>query len=295
MKLEGKRRTANLVVLLAYIALQITVTSFHEPWFDEAQAWMIARESTLKELLFKIPHLEGHPSFWWLLLAVPAKIGVPYEIGIKTIEVYFASFACYLLVYKSPFPWCVRYLLPFTYFLFYQYGIQARPYSIMMCAFFLSAITWDERDTRPFRFCGALGLLCLSSSYGIIIAGGLAIVWIFELLWGKELLKNGKRILALSSLLLVSLFLIWTIIPEKNTFGASMYNNAKANSLLIRLFYFFACITAETAFTSFASSDYFFFNFKPHIVDTCFMTIITALIWFGTYRVCKGKKRLDTF
>jgi len=41
---------------------------FHEPWFDEVQAWMIARCATIKELLTVIPHYEGHPPLWHMIL-----------------------------------------------------------------------------------------------------------------------------------------------------------------------------------------------------------------------------------
>lgn len=79
--IEGKK--LNIIVLLIYSVMLIAVICFHEPWYDEAQSWLIARDASFREMLVKIPHYEGHPPLWWLILAVPAKLGMPYELSIK--------------------------------------------------------------------------------------------------------------------------------------------------------------------------------------------------------------------
>ena len=50
------------------------VTSQHEMYVDEAQAWLIARDSG--NLLELVQHLryEGHPALWYLLLYLPAHL-----------------------------------------------------------------------------------------------------------------------------------------------------------------------------------------------------------------------------
>ena len=59
---------AEILALLLYIIGTVLVSCFHEPWFDEAQAWLIARSASLYEILFEIPHYEGHPQMWHLPL-----------------------------------------------------------------------------------------------------------------------------------------------------------------------------------------------------------------------------------
>lgn len=73
----------RIAVFAAYIAVVACVMAFHEPWFDEAQSWLIARDASFRDMLLVRPHYEGHPPLWWLMLSVPAKLGVPYEIGLK--------------------------------------------------------------------------------------------------------------------------------------------------------------------------------------------------------------------
>ena len=59
----------HCIVLAAYVIVVGTVMCFHEPWFDEAQAWLIARDCSWREMILKRPHYEGHPPLWWMMLA----------------------------------------------------------------------------------------------------------------------------------------------------------------------------------------------------------------------------------
>ena len=54
----------SIIILLIYFLSISIVSYFHEPWGDEAQAWLIARDCTYKEMIFEIGHLEGHPFLW---------------------------------------------------------------------------------------------------------------------------------------------------------------------------------------------------------------------------------------
>lgn len=63
-------RTATLVVTLAYIAIQIALAIGHQPWRDEAQAWLWATALSTPAEFLVIPG-EGHPPLWyWLLRAL---------------------------------------------------------------------------------------------------------------------------------------------------------------------------------------------------------------------------------
>lgn len=63
---DKNRKRVYSCVLLIYCALHLALTVFHEPWYDEAEAWQIARCASIKDILFTIPHYEGHPPLWHL-------------------------------------------------------------------------------------------------------------------------------------------------------------------------------------------------------------------------------------
>ncbi len=229
---------AGIAVLILYISGLVFVTSFHELWFDETQAWLIARCASYKEMLTEVPHYEGHPPFWHLLLSIFAKNGAPVEFTLKAINIIFSAVAMALLIFRSPFPKTVRYLLPFTYFFFYHYGVYSRPYSVTMIAVFLAAMTYKRRNEHPWRYILSLALLSLTTAYGIMISGGLCIVWTTEILSEmkkeKKLLKlwKDKRFYSLCFILAVAVMLIITIFPADDCY----YGGAELELSFIDLF-----------------------------------------------------------
>jgi hypothetical protein len=242
MTLNKKResRIWEWIFFFVYLLLLALVMASHEPWFDEAQAWLIARDASLWDVLTGIPHYEGHPPFWTLLLMPLARSGVPYEIGIKSVNFLFAGASMGILIFRSPFPRLVRLTIPFSYFFFYQYGVISRPYSLMMLGFVLAAVLYRSRNEKPFRFGFALAVLCASSAYGIVISAGICLVWLLEILdsrISRTSLRNALRSRPFRAMVILSVFcagLVGMIWPYPDTFGVQVVQN---NSYIQRLIY----------------------------------------------------------
>ena len=96
-----------------FVVIYIVSAILHEPMYDEAQAWMIARDASWREILWEIPHYEGHPPFWHLFLAIFAKSGVSIDVGLRIVGGFFSISTVALLLFKSPFPKTIKCLLPF--------------------------------------------------------------------------------------------------------------------------------------------------------------------------------------
>lgn len=223
-----KNRKAECITLLCYAVLLVLVSSFHEPWFEENQAWQIARSASLREILLEVPHYEGHPPLWYLLLSVFAKTGFPPDVTLHCINITFCTAAMGVLLFCSPLPRIVRCALPFTYFFFYQYGVLSRPYCLMMLAFLLTAKGWQERDRKPWRYICPMLLLCLTSAYGILISGALCIHWTYEIV--RALHSKGKlsglwkdrRFLPLLTMLLAGVSLCLLLVPAEDCYYAGV-------------------------------------------------------------------------
>ena len=110
---------ADYLIVGTYVVLFVLVLRKHEPWADEAQAWLIARDSGLFELLFQRLRYEGHPGLWYLILMIPSRI-FPYYPTIQVMCFLIAVAGVYVFVRTSPFPIILKILFPFTYFIFYQ-------------------------------------------------------------------------------------------------------------------------------------------------------------------------------
>ncbi|MBR1930362.1 MAG: hypothetical protein IJ833_02665, partial [Lachnospiraceae bacterium] len=253
------RRLPEYLAFVLYLCLNLIVGYFHEPWFDEALAWQIARHCSIIDILFYIPHYEGHPPLWHLLLLPFARLGAPYEWSLLLVSVAIMSVAVGLLLKYAPFPRIIKLLLPFTFFLGYQYSVISRPYSLMFLAFVILAYRYGQRNTKPLHYILALMFLCLTNAYGIVFAGGLALVWIWEI-WNrqtllpfmKEFLKD-KRCWGLAVLLVWALALIAEFMPYSDTFS----NRATVTCGLVwRVLYTLLVLPADATCTQVYDTNY---------------------------------------
>ena len=295
-----KKDIFRIIVFTTFCLLLVMISFFHEPWFDETQAWMIARDASLYELLFVIPHYEGHPALWSLLLAVPAKLGVPFEIGLKIIGFIITSVSTYLIIFRSPFPKYIKYSLPFSFFFFYQGGVIVRPYALMILVLSLLGYFFNKRNERPFLYVLLLFLLCCTSAYGIVFACGIALCIVAEIINEKGLKRavseifKDKRTLSLVFLLIGAVLLILQIMPFEDTYVATAY---RKNSYIVTLLCSLFTMIGDCFFTR---SLWFYFDrtllqtadIPWYSLLSCI--IIGLIIWICIYCV-SGRKSFYNF
>lgn len=289
----------DVITLIIYLLGVCTISFFHEPWFDEAQAWAIARSGSLKEILFEIPHYEGHPPLWDLILLPFAKLGAPYELSLAIVNIFFMTLAVAVLLFKSPFPKLIRCLLPFNFFLFYQYGVISRPYCIFVLAIFLAAVCYKNRNEHHLKYLLCLALMCAVHSYGIMIAGGLCIVWLIEIF--IEYKKSGKlagilkdrRCWLMFCLLVFALLVMAAIVPDENVYlGGKMSNETEKK-------FDFSCINILFCFVIFSDSIITsFFNYAgvPSEIASQIPVIVVSILLVALFvTITYRNKKLLTF
>lgn len=289
----------DVITLIIYLLGVCTVSFFHEPWFDEAQSWAIARSGTIKEILFEIPHYEGHPPLWHLILAPFAKLGAPYELSLAAVNIFFMTLAVAVLLFKSPFPKLIRCLLPFNFFLFYQYGVVSRPYCILVLAIFLAAACYKNRNEHPVKYLLCLALMCAVHSYGIIIAGCLCIVWLIEIF--TEYKKSGKladilkdrRCWLMFCLLIFAMLVMAAIVPDENVYlGGKMSSETEKK-------FDFSCINILFCFVIFSDSIITsFFNYAgvPSEIANQIPVIVVSILLVALFvTITYRNKKLLTF
>ena len=289
----------DVITLIIYLLGVCTVSFFHEPWFDEAQAWAIARSGTIKEILFEIPHYEGHPPLWQLILVPFAKLGAPYELSLAAVNIFFMTLAVAVLLFKSPFPKLIRCLLPFNFFLFYQYGVISRPYCILVLAIFLAAVCYKNRNEHPVKYLLCLALMCAVHSYGIMIAGCLCIVWLIEIF--TEYKKSGKladilkdrRCWLMFCPLIFAMLVMAAIVPDENVYlGGKMSNETEKK-------FDFSCINILFCFVIFSDSIITsFFNYAgvPSEIASQIPVIVVSILLVALFvTITYRNKKLLTF
>lgn len=169
-----------------YALVAVAAVLHHEPWADEAQAWLLARDASLPDLWIRLMHYEGSPGLWQTLLHGLVRVGLPYS-AYNLLSALFGFAAVWLLIRYAPLPLPVRLLLPFTYYLCYQYSVIARSYVLLAPLLFATAMIFDEAAQRPYLFTTLLALIAGISVHGVVIS---ASIWMAA--FGPFLLRRGR-------------------------------------------------------------------------------------------------------
>jgi hypothetical protein len=195
-----------------FAALVALAIPYHEPWADEAQGWQLARSLSLTSLFRTYIRYEASPGLWHFILWILIRLHVTYA-GMHWFCGAVGLAASALLIFRSPFPRYLRFTLPFTYFLLFQYAVIARSYVLAPLLLFLVAMRWRR---SPIQVALLLGLLANVSLHAAAISGGLAVVYCIEQTRGESGKRNAmRRQLIIGALILVGLygFALWTAWP----------------------------------------------------------------------------------
>src|SRR5579863_3605114 len=150
-----RSRVFETVILAVYAVLVASAIAHHEPWADEAQAWQLARYLSLHDLFFTYLHYEGHPILWFIVLRALNLLGVSYA-GMHWMCGAIGVAGTALFLFYAPFPKYLKALLPFTYFLLFQYVVVGRSYVFVPPLLYLVAMQWRK---NPLVLAVLLGLL----------------------------------------------------------------------------------------------------------------------------------------
>ena len=186
-------RLLEVLVLFVQAALLTVLVIHHEPWFDEAQAWLLVRDCDLTDLVSLYLGYDTSPPLWHLLLMVPAKLRLPYHPTLNLLSAGCAVLASALFLFGTSLPRFFRLLLPFTYGLGYQYSVVARSYAPLVALLALLAVLYPRRMERPGRYLLALLFLAATYFHGTLVAGTLYAVFVLERLAAAFRAPTGRR------------------------------------------------------------------------------------------------------
>lgn len=175
----------KITILIAFAVWLLVIGAHHEPWVDESQAWLLARDSNLTQLLIERVRYEGTPGLWHLVLWLCIRCGLPFT-GLFLVSTACALAGAALLLWRSPFPPPLRILLIASYFGGYQFAIVARSYALDLVLFPVLAILFQQRTKRPIAYGAALGLLANSNAHSFLVAGVLGAEWLITLMRARR-------------------------------------------------------------------------------------------------------------
>ncbi len=201
---------SKIIKILSWIAFALYAISamyglvIHEPWRDEAQAWLLTRDASIAELFKTLPS-EGHPPLWYILLLPLTKAGLPY-ISQNILTAFIMIAAVYILLFKTNVHPILRLLLPFSYYFFYEYLVFARNYCLLV--FFVTCIIslYPKRFEKDILF--SLCVIGLFNTHVMAFSFCFTVVCLY-LLDACQLKKLNKRtITCIAAMCIGGLYLI---------------------------------------------------------------------------------------
>jgi hypothetical protein len=185
--------TLATLVLLIYVAAVGAVAAQHEPWRDEADGWLIARDGGAGDLIEYTRH-GGTPALWHLLLIPLAKAGAPYRSE-HVLHLLIAAGTAALVLWRAPFPRIARFLTPFSYYFAYEYAVIARSYALSVLLLFVAAALYGRRYERPIAYAATVALLANTNIHSLLIAALIGLAYLLEG-EGKNLVRPISIMLA---------------------------------------------------------------------------------------------------
>jgi hypothetical protein len=161
------RRGTVAAALALYTALLGVATWRHTFWRDEAGAWLIGRDNSLRGL-WHVVHYEGHPPLWFVVTWAVAHLTWNLE-WIKLPNLLAALATAGMILAARWLGIWTRVGLICSYFLLFEYGLIDRSYMLGV-ALVVAAAMWLRRDGGELRIAVVLSLAVLTEVPAGIVA-----------------------------------------------------------------------------------------------------------------------------
>lgn len=200
----------EVCALTVFFIISCLWLKFHETWFDEAQAWLIARDAGSYWKMIKAMSYEGHPALWHSLLFVLIKLKLPF-FSLHILHLIIANLTTYLILFKSPFKRSFKIPLIFGYFFIYEYNAIGRSYALAVLLMFLIATFYQKRFEKPITYSLFIALLANTVIHGTIIAFAIFLLFTYEIITNniKKLRATPKKYFIAIAIVLISFFLVY--------------------------------------------------------------------------------------
>jgi len=192
---DGKSRVdlaLRWALFAVYAAVTFVLMLRHEPWADELQAWLIARDCTVPQI-FQMMRWEGHFVPWYLMLHVFAANGCPV-LCMSILSWVFAAAAGAFFVFRAPFSLPLKALVLSSAGMLFWYPVVARCYAPIPVLLFALAACYPVRMKRPLLY--GLLIACLTNTHAYFegFCGAVFALWAFDA-WKRraELARRERR------------------------------------------------------------------------------------------------------
>ncbi len=168
----------NCIGLLLFAAVILTGLWFHEPWRDELQAWIIARDLNVSGIIYQM-RFEGHFALWSLLLHPFAASGAPlFCLGLLSGGLMFL--AAGLFLFRSPFAGYAKVAFLLSFPMIYYFPVVSRCYAMIPPLLFGMAVLYRTLPRHRLLYCFLMGLLAHTHVYMEGMVAALFLIYCYD-------------------------------------------------------------------------------------------------------------------
>lgn len=212
-----------LCLFIVYLALTFIGAAHHEIWYDEAQAWNIARGNDIPGIVAQMQY-EGHPPLWHFLLHIFTSMGCSVDV-MPFISWVITAVTAGLMLWKSPFEPALKGILLFSGGFLFYWSVNSRSYCLIPLLLVLIAMVYKKRSEKPLLY----GLLvALLANTHMMMCGLVGILGIFMIIDLFSLWKSSTRrqnILRIAGLLIAGAGVIALVLPLLMSFQSVNLGN----------------------------------------------------------------------
>ena len=207
-----KNKSLLYICLVIWVLITLLRVAYHQPWYDEAHAYMLAQNLTIPELIAEMKY-EGHLLVWYLLIMPFAKLKLWYPYPMQILNWFSAFIALLVMWKKAPFHPVTKTIITFSYPFIAEMPVIARCYSVGIMLLIIIASLYHKSLKHPIWY-AVLILLCANTSVMALFgAAAFGIVFAYDLIRAAlkdEVTRKNFRI-AFSILALCAVLVLWQI------------------------------------------------------------------------------------
>lgn len=181
-----------LIALFAgYLIFNGILLVGHELWRDEANVWLLSRDTTPWQLIGEIKY-QGHPCLWYLVVMPFAKIGLPFP-AISVLSFTVMAAAAGVFIWQAPFSPVTKAVCLISPIFSYYYPVVARNYCLTALLLILLAYYYPRRNGKRIMYGILLGLLVQTDTIALIIAGLVSVMWLLESVQARKFWETAAK------------------------------------------------------------------------------------------------------
>jgi len=204
------------VMLLFFVISAIGIYN-HELWLDEAQHFLIGRDSnSLTELYYNMQY-DGHVRLWNVLLFFITHYITISPLGMQTLHLIIICTTVFIFLRYAPFDIITKLLIISGYFFLFEYNLISRNYALGILFLFAVCKLLAQKNKNLIWVAVLLILMCNTHLFFAFAASGIFIYMLYDRVKRKDF-DLQFFIFTLLFIVAIASIIIQIKIPPDNTY-----------------------------------------------------------------------------